>query len=278
MMFKRLVHHTLLLCTAALIVHGGPPAAADQPLAASAARLIPAMESLGAPFPRDVEARLRSAIDSEDASAIHDTLSAFTLFEVSINPELRVKTARGDADPILQQFGFVPFLVRVTNDATVTRKLEISSPQAGPVYAGASPGILRRQAQEELGDNENIESQRRFLSVEMMDRSPMSARLNGHRSEYLIALISCSEAGSREATVEFNIGQGTQDLGFRSEVPVLFSTNRAVPVSMQIRDNDGSPTTARLEFRDASGRVYPPQAKRIAPDFFLSAADLSSGR
>lgn len=267
-MHNSLIHKTLVICAVQLIVHSGSTGA-DQPLAANARRLIPAMESLGAAFPKDTLARLRLAIASEDGAEIDQALKPFTLFEVSINPELRVRTTRGAADAILQQAGFVPFLVRVINDATVTRKLQISSPQAGPVYSGASAGILRRQAQEELNENENTEAGRRFLSVEMMDRSPMSARLSGHRSEYLIALISCSEAGSREATIEFNIGQGTQDLGFRSEVPVLFNTARAVPVSMQVRDDDGNPTTARLEFRDSAGRVYPPQAKRVAPDFFF---------
>ncbi len=82
-------------------------------------------------------------------------------------------------------------------------------------------------------------------------------------------MIHSSEAGQREATIVFDIGQGTQDLGFRSEVPVLFSIKPAIPVKMHITDFDGTPTTARLEFRDKDGRVYPPQAKRLAPDFFF---------
>ncbi|MCH2373851.1 MAG: CehA/McbA family metallohydrolase, partial [Planctomycetes bacterium] len=40
-------------------------------------------------------------------------------------------------------------------------------------------------------------------------------------------------------------------------------------VKLEIRDSDNTPTTARLEFRDSSGRVYPHQAKRLAPDFFF---------
>ena len=87
--------------------------------------------------------------------------------------------------------------------------------------------------------------------------------------EYLLALIHCNEAGSREATIVFDVGEGTQDPGFRSEVPILFSVRPAVPVKLAIRDFDGQPTTARLEFRDRHGRVYPPQAKRLAPDFFF---------
>ncbi len=253
----------------AVLTTAANDAAADQPLAANARRLIPAMQSLGVPIGEDILAELQSAISAEDGRAIDEALRPLTLFEVSINPELRVKASRGDADPVLQQGGFVPFLVRVTNQASVTRRLEMASPQAGPVYAGASLGILKRQAQEELKEDENVAGDRRFLSVEVMDQSPVTSRLSGHTTEYKIALIASVEAGAREATIEFHIGEGTQDLGFRSEVPVLFQVKPAVEVTVNIEDHDGQPTTGRLEFRDASGRVYPPQAKRLAPDFFF---------
>src|SRR5262249_51691068 len=36
-----------------------------------------------------------------------------------------------------------------------------------------------------------------------------------------------------------------------------------------ITDTDGSPTSGRFTFRDRTGRIYPPQAKRLAPDFFF---------
>jgi hypothetical protein len=68
--------------------------------------------------------------------------------------------------------------------------------------------------------------------------------------EYALALIYCSESGAREATLSFDVGEGTQDLGFRSEIPVLFNVRPAIPVKLSIRDADGQPTTARLEFRD----------------------------
>jgi hypothetical protein len=58
-------------------------------------------------------------------------------------------------------------------------------------------------------------------------------------------------------------------LGFRGEVPVLFESRPAIPVELVIRDSDGSPTVARLTFRDKQGHIYPPQAKRLAPDFFF---------
>lgn len=245
------------------------PAVAAQPLAANAARLIDAYEYLGSPFPADIVAAINRLKATEDQQHLQKVLDQHVLFAVSINPELRVKVQRGPGDPVLQQGGFTPVLVKVLNDATVTRRLNITSPQAGPVYAGASENILKRQAQTELNRNENRDSTRRFLDAEMFDKSPLTSRLSGLSVEYVVALISSSEAGQREATIAFDIGQGTQDLGFRSEIPVLFSIKPAIPVKLRIADTDGTPTTARLVFRDKDDRVYPPQAKRLAPDFFF---------
>lgn len=240
-----------------------------QPLAANANRLLEALETFGSPLPVDATAAIRDAATKEDSRALQAALDKHVLFVVSINPESRVKVRRGPADPVLQQAGFTPVLIKVLNDATLARPLRIFSPQAGPVYAGAAQAILQRQAQTELNINENKNRERRFLDVEICDQPPMSARLNGLKVEYVLALISSNEAGQREATIVFDVGQGTQDLGFRSELPVLFSIRPAIPVKISVRDSDGQPTTARLEIRDRQGRVYPPQAKRLAPDFFF---------
>jgi hypothetical protein len=245
------------------------PVAELQPLAANVARLIDAYQYLGTPFSAEATAELQKLIRADDAVGLQKAVDRYVLFAVSINPELRVKVQRGLTDPVLQQGGFTPFVVKVLNDATVTRRLNIGSPQAGPVYAGVAESTLKRQAQTELMINDNKERHRRFLEVEMFEKSPMTSRLSGLNVEYLVALVHSSEAGQREATISFDIGQGTQDLGFRSEVPVLFSVQPAVPVKLRILDFDGTPTTARLEFRDRDGRVYPPQAKRLAPDFFF---------
>lgn len=240
-----------------------------QPLQAGVKRLTEAFEYLGHPVAAKTSAALNAAVAKEDSIAVQKALDASALFVVSINPELRVKVARGAADPILQQAGYTPVLIKVINESTVTRRLRMDSPQAGPIYAGAAEGILKRQAQTELRENENTDRERRFLNVEVFESAPMTSRLSGAKVEYLIGLIYCSEAGQREATIVFDIGQGTQDLGFRSQVPVLFTVRPALPVKMRIRDFDGKPTTAKLEFRDQDGRVYPPQARRLAPDFFF---------
>lgn len=240
-----------------------------QPLAANVQRLISALDSLGTPLERSKHEEIGQAVASKDSSAIQTLIDPLALFVIEVNPELRVQVKRGPGDSVLQQGGYTPVIVKVVNDAALARRLNITSPQAGPVYAGAAEGILLRQAQTELKQNENTNREQRFLVVEMFDQSPMTAKLSGLNIEYVLALIHCSEAGAREATIAFDVGEGTQDLGFRSEVPVLFSVRPAIPVKLNIRDTDGQPTTARLEFRDEFGHVYPPQAKRLAPDFFF---------
>ncbi|MCA9018832.1 MAG: CehA/McbA family metallohydrolase [Planctomycetaceae bacterium] len=241
-----------------------------QPLAANVKRLIAALDYLGAPLPAPLVQKLNTACDQRDAAAIQKLLDSEVLCLVSLNPEVRTKVARGPAVAVLQQGGFTPFVVKVVNQSTVTRQLQISSPQAGPVYSGAALNSLKRQAQPELNRNENKASAAdRFLEVELFQASPMTVKLSGLEVEYVLALIYCHESGKREATLGFDVGAGTQDIGFRGEVPVLFDVRPAIPVKLSIKDFDGTPTAARLMFRDAQGRVYPLQAKRLAPDFFF---------
>lgn len=241
-----------------------------QPLGANITRLVQALDYLGAPLPAETVSKLGPAARDRDAKRLQELLDPHVLFVVSLNPEVRVKVARGPARADLQQGGFTPLLVKVLNDSTVTRQLKITSSQSGPVYSGPSLLILKRQAQTELKKNENVDrATDRFLELEMFQSPPMTKNLSGLEVEYAVALIYSSEAGKREATIGFDVGAGTQDIGFRGEVPVLFEVRPAVPVRLSIRDHDGETTTARLLFRDRHGRVYPSQAKRLAPDFFF---------
>src|SRR5439155_17002476 len=120
-----------------------------------------------------------------------------------------------------------------------------------------------------FGKNDPKADKDRFLEVEMFTSPPMTARLSGLKVEYALALMYSAESGKREATLAFDVGQGTQDLGFRGEVPILFDVKPGVPVTLAITDFDGQPTAGRFTFQDAAGHVYPPQAKRLAPDFFF---------
>ncbi|MGQ0635447.1 MAG: CehA/McbA family metallohydrolase [Planctomycetaceae bacterium] len=241
-----------------------------QPLAANVQRLLQALDALGVPLPAEANAAISNAAGRRDAAQLQKLLDPHVLFHVSINPESRVKVDRGDAPAVLQQAGFTPVVVKIVNQSTVTKRLRIVSPQAGPVYAGVTEKSVKRQQQEELRRNENVAgSKERFLHVEMYAAPPMTDALSGLEVEYSIALVYSSEAGKREATIGFDVEQGNQDLGFRGEVPVLFDVRPARQVKLTVRDFDGASSVARLLFRDSQGRVYPPQPKRLAPDFFF---------
>lgn len=226
----------------------------QQPLAANVARLVEALRAMGRPPAFGPDAR-QADVDPHVLLVVH------------LNPEGRVKVTRGPAPARLQQHGAVPVLVKIINDCVSTERLRIRSPQAGPAYAGVADLSIKRQEMEHLRPDGSPAG--RFLQVEISARPPMSDRLSGLKVQYALALISSSEAGKREATIAFDAGQGNQDLGFRGEVAVLFDVAPAVSVKLFIREQDRTPTAARLVFKDALGNVYPPQARRVAPDFFF---------
>ena len=241
-----------------------------QPLAANVRRLLQTLEFLGAPLPDERMLKLRSALDSEDAEAIQESLDKEVLFVVDINPEVRVKVQRGPGSANIQQGGYTPLLVKVVNFGTTTQQLRIHSEQAGQVYGGMTPLSAQRMQRQSLNETNDKEGDpKRFLDMEMYQLSPMTTHLSGLEVEYAIALVYSRDAGKREATIEFDVGQGSQDIGFRAELPVLFDCRPAVKTRLRIRDFDGTPTAARLVFKDAAGKVYPPQAKRLAPDFYF---------
>jgi hypothetical protein len=101
----------------------------------------------------------------------------------------------------------------------------------------------------------------------MFDKQPMRETLSGLPLEYRILSLYSRDAGNREGKLVFSVGQGTQDLGFRSEADILFQCEGAQPIVLRVRDENDQPTTASFLIRDQHGRVYPSQAKRLAPDF-----------
>jgi hypothetical protein len=241
-----------------------------QPFVEQIRRLQETMQFLGIPLDTVTNIRLDDALSTGDVEGITQSLDDHTLFEIDINPESRVKVRKGSAIPKLNQGGYTPFLVKIVNQGTVTARLNATSPQAGQVYGGMTPLSARRMQREshdELSDP--VGNPRRFLDLSFYELPPLTTHLSGLELEYKLLWIYASVSGKVEATIEFDVGQGTQDIGFRSRVPVLFNIEPATQVTLDIRDHDGKPNTARLVFRDEAGHVFPPQAKRLAPDFYF---------
>lgn len=239
---RRLPVRCLLL--PALLCQAPAPAADGSPTRdfLSRARIIDATYArFGAPFPPEERRVLTRGADQE---AMERVLDARTLFRVSINPESRVKVARGAAAAELSQGGWRTFLVRVENEAGVTARLQLESPSAA----------------------ETTPLARRWLAVET-DPLPLSRpTLSGDRVEYRILSLYSAAAGKREARFGFHVGQGTQDLGFRSEADVLFRCAPAPPLTLRIRTGAGAPGQARFGIRDLAGRELPPVTLRALED------------
>jgi hypothetical protein len=238
-----------------------------QPLSAQAKRVADALELLGQPLGRDEKTRLEKALDSTGGApaikAIQEVLDAHCLVGVEINPESRVKSTQGTALPRLVQNGWSVFLVKVNNQAGVTAELVAQSPHAAPVYRRSSG---RAEPKSVIRPAEIVQ---RWADVAMFSDRPLKKFLSGLALEYRIMQIYSRDAGKREARISFNVGQGSQDLGFRSDVDILFNCEPAVAVVVDVRDEDGRPTMASFIFRDRMGRVYPSPSRRLAPDFFF---------
>ena len=237
-----------------------------QPLASGAARLIEALDFLGQPFSeadrKALEAALKSTDPEKGVVAIQQVLDPHVLVGVNINPESRVKTRIGPARPQLVQQGWRNFLVKVHNQAGVTAELKVASPNAAPSYARG--GGARPKPVVSPGDVPH-----RFLDVAMFNDRPLNRDLSGLVVEYRILQLYCRDVGKREATLGFHVGQGTQDIGFRNQVSILFDAIPATEVVLGVIDHDGEPTMGSFVIRDRFGRVHPSQARRLAPDFFF---------
>ena len=238
-----------------------------QPLAAQVKRVAQALEFVGAPLDKNRQEALQQAIAAakpDDAvRLIQETLDPLCLAGVELNPESRVKVAAGPAAKKLVQQGWRVFLVKIDNEPGVQSVLRVTSPNAAPLQqrSSGSPEPKTSITPAEVAD--------RWLDVNLFEGQPLNKSLSGLKLEYRLVELYSRDAGRREAKLEFDVGQGTQDLGFRNELNVLFDCEPAVTVKLHVLDDDGSPTTGRLTIRDDRGRVYPSLARRLAPDFFF---------
>lgn len=219
-----------------------------QPLAAQAQRVVQALEVLGEPQPA-LQKALSSARTVEE---IQKLLDPHCLTGIHINPESRVKVEQGTAKPELIQNGWRTFLVKVQNEAGITAVLAASSPNAG-----------------QLANMPEWAVRTRWMDLRMFNKQPMKVHLSGLALEYRIIQLFSRDAGQREAKLQFDVGQGSQDLGFRSEVDILFLSKSSTAVMLRVKDHDGRPQMAAFEVRDEQGRVYPSPAKRLGGDFFF---------
>ncbi|GAB4151111.1 MAG: hypothetical protein Tsb009_26350 [Planctomycetaceae bacterium] len=242
-----------------------------QPLVAATKRLVEALKYVGSPLnakdAKALEIALANPKDEAAVAGIQKVLDKYCVAGVHINPESRVKVSEGPAKKELMQQGWRSFLVKVHNEAGINPVLNAESPNAKPIFMRGRGPRQKPQAKQKLVPVGEVGN--RFLDIVMFNKQPLKPKLSGLELEYRIIQLYSRDTGRREAKLAFNVGQGTQDIGFRNAVPILFHCVPAVEVSLGVKDFDGTPVTASFVIRDTLGRVYPNPARRLAPDFFF---------
>lgn len=238
-----------------------------QPLQAATARLVEALRGTGAPLDpaslSKLQALQEDLSDTNVCESIQQILDPLCIAAVQINPESRVHVVAGPVKPTLIEKGWQTFLVKVVNEGGVTATMRCTSPQALPMMVASSS---KSKPESRISP---AESERRWLDIALLNGEPLRASLSGLGLEYRVVQLYARDAGKREATLQFDVGQGTQDLGFRNELPLLFDCRASKAIKLSILDWDGKPTTCSLLIKDEQSRVYPNPSRRLAPDFFF---------
>ena len=238
-----------------------------QPFALHVRQLEDALDYLGQTLPAADQKAINDAIgqadESRSVSQIEQVLDKYVLCFVDINAESRVKVEPGPAKPELVEGGSRLFLVKVTNEAHITASLVVESPNTGNVYirSNGDPEPKIRLSSRDAAE--------RWADISLYNKPPMNKRLLGLGVEYQILEIYSRDRGQRAAKISFNVGQGTQDIGFRNDTLIVFNALPAHRITLHIRDEKGNPTIASFVVRDRQNRLYPNPAKRLAPDFFF---------
>ena len=242
-----------------------------QPLAAQVQRLVEALDNLGVPLSDAEKSRLRDASNQGEAAKgiaqIQEVLDPHCLVAVNINPEMRVKVAVGPARPALVEKGWKTFLVKVENQAGATAELRAVSLNAISLYEGGSQQNTSDKFFKKKNESLDRKPADLWLDLDVFKKQPMNSSLSGLRLEYALVQLYSRDAGKREAKLSFNVGQGTQDIGYRNDVDILFEAAPSTEVTFKVRDENGKPVMASFVIRDPQGHVYPARSKRLAPDF-----------
>jgi len=192
-------------------------------------------------------------------------LDPYCLAGVELKSEREIAAKSGSAAKRLLEQGWSQFLVKVHNPAGLKGELR-----------AASPNALR------LHNSPPADVERRWLDLQMFNQQPLTPTLSGLGLEYRIVQLYSRDADKREAALAFEYvvrpgappmrtdapQRGAAEVAIRSQpLQLAFEAAAAHEVTFRVLDESGQPTTAAFLVRDGQNRVYPSQAKRLAPDF-----------
>lgn len=138
-----------------------------------------------------------------DAELLQKDFDRRVVAVVTINPESRVKVMAGPFPIDFQRGCPRPVLVKVINEGGVTARIHVQATgdnlTTAHFYEDAVSGVVT---------------------------NALSNKLSGQPVEYQVMLIRSLATDKREITLTFDVGQTTQDLGFRAELPVLITRKK----------------------------------------------------
>ena len=204
------------------------------------------------------------------AAGIQKVLDPYCLLGVELRSENQLTVQADSVKRRLIEQGWSPFLVKVHNAAELKGVLRATSPNA-----------------QRLAGSPAVDVKNRWLDLQGFDRQPLKPQLSGLKLEYRIIQLYSRDAGQREAALSMEyvvrggVPQGSEaprrtDAAPRGEpevvtrskpVSIAFDCSPSHEVTFRVVDENGKPTTAAFVIRDPQNRVYPSQAKRLAPDF-----------
>jgi hypothetical protein len=237
-----------------------------QPVLAQALRVMEALTFIGNALPAETARKLKTLenqpISEKTTHTVQALLDPYCLALVEINPESRVKVIQGPATPVLLQEGWTSYLVKIHNQAHITATLSAESPNALPVlHRSTSAHRMKSENALAAGELDN-----RFLEVAMYHDRPMKVNLSGLGLEYAIIQIYSRAQGKREAKFGFNVGQGSQDIGFRNTIDILFDCKPSVKVIFNVTDENEEPTMASFVITDGIDRFANSEETAYFPD------------
>ena len=106
--------------------------------------------------------------------------------------------------------------------------LNVESPNAGKLANSTKEQIAQR-----------------WLEFVPYVTQPMNEKLSGLKVEYRVVSLYSRDAGKREAKIALNVGQGTQDIGYRNDVDILFDAKPAVDVTLEVKGFELRAATTR---------------------------------
>jgi hypothetical protein len=120
--------------------------------------------------------------------------------------------------------------------------------------------------------------EQRWLDLQVFNGQPLPAALSGLPLEYRLIQLYTRDSGQRSAAFSFDVGQGTQDLGFRNEVDVLFECRPGTCGHSARKGRTRRADHRGLCFPRSGQSRHAIPGKTTRPGLWISSAGLSLGR